>query len=78
MSKLNISIEDLEQAIQEIKARSDDMNVTIDIVDGRKLSITASDNGKNMLTALLYSDSTMEAEFRMTQRLRFMKDKKRL
>lgn len=77
MNKVKVNFEELKSALKEIEARSGDVQVHMEIID-RKLIITATDRSENVITAKLYDDNKMGAEFIETQRLMFMKDKKRV
>lgn len=74
---MKVKLEELESAIAELKARTNDSKFIIEIRDN-KLLISCEDTGKNMIEATLYHDGTLGAQFQMTHRLMFMKDKKRV
>lgn len=73
-NKVRVDLSELKAAIAEIEARSNDVKVTIDL-DDRKVKISASDRGDNMLVATLYEDANLGAQFSCTERLMFMKKK---
>ena len=77
MERISVELSELKAAIAEIESRSNDVRVTIEVQD-RKVKISASDRGSNIMEAILFEDGTMGAQFRCTERLMFMKDKKRL
>lgn len=77
MSQVRINLEELKAALAEIEARSKDVKVTIQI-DERKLKITATDRSDNLMDAIIYEDGNLGAQFRCTERLMFMKEKKRV
>lgn len=77
MTQVKVKFEELKSALAEIEARSIDEKVNIEIVD-RQLKITATDRQENLITAKLYDDGKMGAEFVETKRLMYMKDKKRI
>ncbi|MDX1472490.1 MAG: hypothetical protein R3213_13410 [Flavobacteriaceae bacterium] len=77
MHKIKVSIEELEAALGELKARSKGDFVDVDI-DGRNLKLSAVDRSDNVMEAILNNDNKMSAQFRYTERLMYMKEKKRL
>lgn len=77
MSKIRIQLEELKAAIAEIEGRTSDIHINIDI-DGRTVRISASDRNDNIVEAVLYEEGNLSAQFRCTERLMYMKDKKRL
>lgn len=75
---LKINIEDFIASLEEIRARAskqDSVNVAI---DGRNLILSSFDNYDNKIEAILNDGDNLMAEFRHTERLQTMKDKKRL
>lgn len=74
-NKVRVEIAELKAAIAEIEARSNDVRVTIE-TDDRKVRITASDKGDNIIVATLYEDGSLGAQFSCTERLMFMKHRK--
>ena len=77
MSKIRIEISELKQAIAEIEARTNDLKVSIEL-DDRQVRISAADRSDNMVEAVLYEDGKLGAQFRCTERLMYMKNKKSL
>lgn len=77
MSKLRIQLDELKAALAEIEGRTNDLKVTLEF-DDRQLRISASDRTDNIVEAVLYEDGNLGAQFRCTERLMFMKDKKRI
>lgn len=76
--KIKVNIDDLIAAVQEIKARATKQdNVSIE-VNGRNLVLSSFDNNDNKIEAILNDGNNLMAEFRHTERLQTMKDKKRL
>lgn len=78
METVKVSFEELKAAISELEARGKPGYKISVSVEDRKLIISAMDRGDNILEAILYDDSSLGAQFRMTHRLMFMKDKKGL
>jgi hypothetical protein len=77
VSKVRVQLDELKAALAEIEGRTNDLKVTIEF-DDRKLRISAADRGENIVEAVLYEDGNLGAQFRCTERLMFMKDKKRI
>lgn len=75
---IKVDLDELKAAISELEARSKPGS-RIDVqVDDRKLLLSCSDRNDNTVQAILYNDRALGAEFKLTERLMFMKDKKRL
>jgi hypothetical protein len=77
MSKVKISLDELKAAISEIEGRTQELTIDVEIND-RQLKISASDRSENIVEAVLYDGGNLGAQFRCTERLMFMKDKKRI
>lgn len=77
MSKVKIDLSELKAAIAEIEARTNDMHISVEVED-KKVKLTASDRTDNAVEAILYEDGSLGAQFRCTERLMYMKDKKRI
>lgn len=75
---IKVDLDELKAAISELEARGKPGS-RIDVqVDDRKLLLSCTDRNDNTVQAILYNDRTLGAEFKLTERLMFMKDKKRL
>ena len=77
MSTLKISLDELKAAIGEIEGRSQDLHITMNITD-RQLKLSATDRSDNVIEVILYDGCNLGAQFRCTERLMFMKEKKRI
>lgn len=77
MSKVRVQLDELKAALAEIEGRSNDLKVTVEVED-RRVKISAADIGQNMLVAILFEDGNLGAQFSCTERLMYMKGKKRL
>jgi len=77
MPKVRVQLEELRAAISEIECHTKDLQVTIEF-DDNKIKITAADRNDNTVEAVLYEDGNLGAQFRHTERLMYMKEKKRL
>lgn len=77
--QLNIDFAELKAAIDEIGARSKDVKIGVRL-NGRKLILTANDNGDNLITVTLYDNNNLGAQISLTHRLMYLKgeNKKRL
>lgn len=76
MKKLKIDLKELKAALAELEIRSKDAYVVISL-DDRTVSLTATDSSNNMMEAIIFSDSTMCAQFKYTERLMYMKNNKK-
>jgi hypothetical protein len=75
---VKVDLEELKAAIGEMEARGKPgTKIGVEIKD-RRLILSCDDRGDNGLEAVLYDGTTLGAQFRMTHRLMFMKDKKSL
>ena len=74
MASVRIEIAELKAAIAEIESRSNDLRVSLEIQD-KKVKISATDKGDNLLGAVLYEDGALGAQFSCTERLMYMKKK---
>lgn len=77
MSKLRIQLDELKAALAEIEGRTNDLKVTIEFSE-RQIRISATDRTDNIVEAVLYEDGNLGAQFRCTERLMYMKDKKKI
>lgn len=77
MSKVKIDLNELRAAISEIESRTNDVQISIEVED-RRVKLTASDRMENLVEAILYEEGNLGAQFRCTERLMYMKDKKRI
>lgn len=74
---MKFKLDELKAAIAELESRSDVQFLNIGL-DGTKLTLSCEDRTSNILQATLYHDCNLGAQFSMTHRLMYMKDKKRL
>lgn len=77
MSEIKVEFEEIEAAIAEMKARSQAGSKLKVRVEGTKLIIRCFDRDDNQMEAVLYNDSTIGPELKLTHRLMFLKDKQR-
>lgn len=77
MLEIKVDFEELKAAISELEARGKSEQIGVKIID-RQLRITCEDRNDNMMEAILYDNNSLGAQFRMTHRLMYMKDKKRI
>jgi hypothetical protein len=77
MSRINIQLDELKAAIAEIEGRTNDLKVILEVEDN-KLKFVAIDRYDNPMEIVLFQDGNMNAQFRYTERLMHMKDKKRI
>ena len=77
MNEIKISLEELKAAIGEMEARGKGDKISVKIAD-RKLSLSCIDRSDNQIEAVMYDNCNLGAEFRMTHRLMYMKEKKRI
>ena len=74
---MKIKLEELKAALAEIGARGKGESVFVEIIDNR-FHVSSEDRDNNKIEAIIYKEGALGAHFRMTHRLMFMKDKKRL
>ena len=75
MSEAKINLTELRAALKELEARTRDEYIKISVSE-RKVKLTCTDAQDNGLEAILYEDGKLGAQFRMTHRLMFMRNKK--
>lgn len=76
--RVRINLEELKAAIGELEARTKEDKVTLEIEDGRNLIVSCVDRYENGLEVKLYQDTSLGAQFKYTERLMHMKEKKRV
>lgn len=78
MSRIKVSREELLAALNELGARASRSDfVTVEVLD-RKLVLTDTDDYDNIIEAILFEDQNLQAQFRHSERLLYMKNKKRI
>lgn len=75
--KIKINLQEIKAAIHELEART--KNDTLDIIiDDNKMFLSEFDRCDNKIEVTLYDSGSKMAEFKYTERLTSMKDRKRL
>lgn len=77
MNKVKVNIKDLEAALKTLTARATNTDKIEIAVDDRTVTLSCFDNYDNLMEAVLFNDSTMEAKFKYTERLMWMKENKK-
>lgn len=73
-NKVKVDLKEFKEALAQLELRSNDTHVVVSIED-RNLIVSAEDTSRNIMEVVLYSDSTMCAQFKHTERLMYMKKK---
>jgi len=75
---LKLNLEELKAALAELEARGNPGEPINIVIEDHKVILSCNDRTQNIMEAILYDNATLGAQFRMTNRLMFMKDKKRI
>lgn len=76
MAKIKVSREELQNALNEISSRSTRSDFVNIEISETNLRLSDTDDYNNIIEAILFRDKNLEAQFRYSERLMFMKNKK--
>lgn len=74
---MKFKLEELKAALAELEARSKVVFIEMEFEQSR-LIISCDDQNKDRLEVVLYHNSNLGAQFKMTHRLMYMENKKRI
>lgn len=74
---IKVDVDELKAAILEIESRSKQgSRINVQVFD-RKLHLSSTDNYDNTIEAIIYDERALGAEFRLTERLMYMKGRQK-
>ena len=76
MQEVKIDFEELKAAIVELEARGKTGQKINIKIENRRLYMSCTDKKENTIEAIMYSDGNLGAEFKMTERLMYMKGRR--
>lgn len=71
---VKVDLEELKKAVGKLEAMGKPGEKITVKIDTRKLSLSCNDRSDNGMEAVLYDNGNLGAEFKLTQRLMYMKE----